>query len=164
MTSADIDSIAHLADHHGDFKHFADLMVKTHAGRFGGTFWAFIEQHTSLADTGGLVVDLGTGPGLLLRDLTTRYDNTSAVGVELQPEMLKVASEVVAEDAVRRRLVEVCLEEAVRRLRVGCLPMYVDRSSLLVGHYGSLDVRGSSDGLWPLDAVRGLRIAYMSHE
>jgi len=106
MTAPDVDSIAHLEDHHGDFKHFANLMVKTHAGRFGGTFWAFVEQHTSLVDKGGVVVDLGTGPGLLLRDLTTRYENTRAVGIEVQPEMLKLAKDVVAEDADRRQLIE----------------------------------------------------------
>ena len=80
---------SHLSAHHGDFSNFADLMVKTHQGRFDSVFWGFLDQYRP--QTVDRVVDLGTGPGLLLPELKVRFPNAHVTGVDAQPEMLKYA-------------------------------------------------------------------------
>lgn len=84
----------HLLAHHRDFKAFAQAMVDSHAGRFDPVFWAFTEKHAP--EQVKRVVDLGTGPGLLLKDLAGRYPDADVIGVDGQPEMLAMAEEVVA--------------------------------------------------------------------
>lgn len=82
----------HLTAHHRDFKAFADAMVQSHAGRFDDVFWGFVRQHAPRDVR--VVVDFGTGPGLLLPDLVTRFPGARAVGVDGQPEMLVRAREL----------------------------------------------------------------------
>jgi SAM-dependent methyltransferase len=90
----------HLSAHHRDFKAFADAMVASHAGRFDETFWGFARQHAPTQVT--RVVDMGTGPGLLLPDLVKRFPGAQAIGVDGQPEMLKKAREIVDENPQTR--------------------------------------------------------------
>lgn len=82
----------HLTAHHRDFKAFADAMVQSHAGRFDDVFWGFVRQHAPSEVK--VVVDFGTGPGLLLPDLVTRFPGSRAIGVDGQPEMLARAREL----------------------------------------------------------------------
>lgn len=91
------DSLAHLQGHHRDFAAFRDVIIQTSAGRFGPLWWGFWAQHVAAAvPEEGTVVDLGTGPALLLPALRERHPRARLVGVEVQPAMLPVAREVVA--------------------------------------------------------------------
>jgi SAM-dependent methyltransferase len=89
VTDAD-SSLEHLLRHHGDFEEFRDLMRDTSAGRFGPIWWGIWEQY--LADRPlDAVMDLGTGPGLLLPMIRRRLPDAAIVGVEVQPAMLQSA-------------------------------------------------------------------------
>ncbi len=84
----------HLLAHHGDFARFVDTMIETTPGRFGAIWWGVWNQHVvppEQAEDRFTIVDLGTGPGLLLPMLRERHPRAELVGVEIQPEMLKVA-------------------------------------------------------------------------
>lgn len=85
----------HLLAHHGDFAAFRDAMIASSAGRFGPIWWGVFEQHVAPSPE-PVVVDLGTGPGLLLEMLRERLPEAQLVGVEVQPEMLQSAHEVAA--------------------------------------------------------------------
>ena len=70
----------------------ADLlqrMVKTHAERFGESFWAFFAARVAPdLPTRPVVVDLGCGPGLVLRDLGERYPAATLYGYDVTPAMV----------------------------------------------------------------------------
>jgi SAM-dependent methyltransferase len=85
---------AHLRAHHRDFASFAAQMVDTHGRRFDRVFWGFVDAYAPVEIA--RVVDLGTGPGLLLADLAARYPTAEIVGVDGQPEMLARARQVEA--------------------------------------------------------------------
>jgi arsenite methyltransferase len=84
-----------LAKHHRDGKAFAQLMRQTFEGRFNDTFWALWEEKIGpyLPDS-GVVLDLGSGPGLFLRALVERYPNIKAYGVECAPYMLEAVEDL----------------------------------------------------------------------
>lgn len=70
----------------------ADLlqrMVGTHAERFGEPFWAYfaarVAPHLPPHPT---IVDLGCGPGLMLRDLGERYPGAILHGYDVTPAMI----------------------------------------------------------------------------
>jgi len=90
----------HLLAHHGDFAAFRDAMIETSAGRFGPIWWGVLEQHIQAAPDAA-VVDLGTGPGLLLEMLRERLPQAQLTGVEIQPEMLQTAREVAGRCGAR---------------------------------------------------------------
>lgn len=90
-----METMQHLMSHHGDFSSFRDAMIETSAGRFGPIWWGVFDQHVDAAPDAS-VVDLGTGPGLLLEMLRDRLPEASLLGVELQPEMLQTAYQVAA--------------------------------------------------------------------
>ncbi len=81
-----------LARHHRDGAAFAQMMKDTFEGRFNETFWVMWEQHIepALSDV-PVILDLGTGPGMLLRALAARYPKVRAIGVECAEYMLEVA-------------------------------------------------------------------------
>lgn len=83
-------SLVHLHAHHGDFEAFRDRMVETSAARFGPIFWGVWDQLVAPAPD-ATVVDLGTGPGLLLPMLRQRVPGGRIIGVEIQPAMLPMA-------------------------------------------------------------------------
>lgn len=83
-------SLQHLSGHHGDFAAFRDLMVETSAGRFGPLWWGVWDQFIHAPET---VVDLGTGPGLLLPMLREKLPRARIIGVDMQPLMLETAQE-----------------------------------------------------------------------
>lgn len=85
----------HLLAHHRDFEAFADAMVQSHQGRFDDVFWGFVRQHAP-ADV-ARVVDLGTGPGLLLPELASHFEGAEVIGVDGQPAMLRRAERLAAE-------------------------------------------------------------------
>jgi SAM-dependent methyltransferase len=82
---------AHLLAHHRDFERFAELMEETFDGRFDAVFWGALEAYGP--EQVRRVLDLGTGPGLLLPVLAERFPEAYVVGVDGQPEMLKRAKQ-----------------------------------------------------------------------
>lgn len=87
-----VETMNHLQEHHGDFAAFRDAMIETSAGRFGPIWWGVFDQHVQLPRDAD-VVDLGTGPGLLLEMLRARFPDAQLTGVEIQPHMLETAHE-----------------------------------------------------------------------
>src|SRR5476651_1224242 len=83
----------HLLAHHRDFEGFVQRMVESHSGRFDPVFWSFFEQYTP--PKANRIVDLGTGPGLLLPELQKRFPQSEIWGVEAQPAMVKRAEQEV---------------------------------------------------------------------
>ncbi len=83
---------AMLAKHHRNGEDFAQLMKDTFAGRFDEAFWrewrAWMEPALSRQP---VIVDLGTGPGVMLRTLKDRYPAARVIGVEAAPYMLAAA-------------------------------------------------------------------------
>jgi SAM-dependent methyltransferase len=68
---------------------FLQRMVATHPERFGPDFWAVFAAHIAPAlPPRPVVVDLGCGPGLFLRDVGERYPQASLYGYDLTPAMI----------------------------------------------------------------------------
>jgi len=65
-------------------------MVKTHPERFGDAYWKFFDAqvapHLPQAPT---MIDLGCGPGLLVRDLGQRYPGATLYGYDVTPAMVE---------------------------------------------------------------------------
>ena len=83
-------TLPHLHAHHGDFTTFRDLMAETAVARFGPIWWGVWEQLVAVRDP-CTVVDLGTGPGVMLRGLRARLPRSRLIGVDVQPVMLEAA-------------------------------------------------------------------------
>ncbi len=84
-----------LARHHRDGAAFAQMMKDTFDGRFNEDFWAMWQQNVepALSDT-PVILDLGTGPGMLLKALAARYPQVRAIGVECADYMLDAADDL----------------------------------------------------------------------
>jgi SAM-dependent methyltransferase len=64
-------------------------MVATHTERFDAPFWAFFDAHVRRRlPPRPVVVDLGCGPGLLLRDLGERCPDSVLHGFDVTPAMI----------------------------------------------------------------------------
>jgi SAM-dependent methyltransferase len=64
-------------------------MLATHAERFGPPFWEFFtEQVAPALPRQPVIVDLGCGPGLLLRDLSARCPEGRLHGYDVTPAMV----------------------------------------------------------------------------
>jgi len=64
-------------------------MVATHTERFGLPFWEFFTTHVPPAlPPEPTIVDLGCGPGLLLRDLSARFPTGRLHGYDVTPAMV----------------------------------------------------------------------------
>lgn len=96
-------SLPHLQRHHRDFASFRDAMIETSATRFGPIWWGVWDQLVR-PPAGATLVDLGTGPGLLLPRQRARHPDARIVGVEVQPAMLAHARGVA--EAAGAELVE----------------------------------------------------------
>jgi SAM-dependent methyltransferase len=68
---------------------FMQRMVKTYGERFGEDFWAFFTAQVAPAlPPRPVMIDLGCGPGLFLRDLGERYPQATLYGYDVTPAML----------------------------------------------------------------------------
>jgi SAM-dependent methyltransferase len=66
-----------------------ERMVKTHPERFGQPFWVFFTaQVAPHLPSRPVMVDLGCGPGLFLRDLGERYPTATLYGYDVTPAMV----------------------------------------------------------------------------
>ncbi len=86
-------SLPHLHSHHGDFAAFRDLMIATSAARFGAVFWGVFDQYIGpkIPISGGVLLDVGCGPGGLFAPLRSRRSSTRIVGIDVQPAMVAAA-------------------------------------------------------------------------
>jgi SAM-dependent methyltransferase len=90
MPSKIEDTRAMLARHHRDGDSFAELMKQTYGNRFNDEFWEIWQRFVAPElGPGSQVLDLGTGPGLFLKDLVSRYPQVQASGVDVAPYMLE---------------------------------------------------------------------------
>jgi len=75
-------------------------MVATHAERFEAAFWAFFGAHVGpRLPPRPVMVDLGCGPGLLLRDLGERCPGAVLHGYDVTPAMIDYARQLTFETA-----------------------------------------------------------------
>lgn len=69
-----------------------ERMLSSHADRFDDLFWSYISEQVTprySAQTGEeIIVDIGCGPGLLLRDFSQRFPNAELHGYDLTPAMI----------------------------------------------------------------------------
>src|SRR5215467_14322235 len=64
-------------------------MVATHADRFGEDYWALFDAHVApRLPSRPVMIDLGCGPGLFLRDLSARYPAATLHGYDVTPAMI----------------------------------------------------------------------------
>jgi SAM-dependent methyltransferase len=75
-------------------------MVATHAERFEAAFWAFFGAHVGpRLPPRAVMVDLGCGPGLLLRDLGERCPGAVLHGYDVTPAMIDYARQLTFKTA-----------------------------------------------------------------
>lgn len=68
---------------------FVQRMVNTYGERFGEDFWACFQEHVAPSlPLRPVIIDLGCGPGLLLRDLGERYPQATLYGYDVTPAMI----------------------------------------------------------------------------
>jgi len=73
-------------------------MIATHGERFEATFWAFFGAHVGTRlPLRPVIVDLGCGPGLLLRDLGERYPGATLYGYDVTPAMIDYGRQLAFE-------------------------------------------------------------------
>jgi SAM-dependent methyltransferase len=64
-------------------------MVNTHPERFGESYWELFEAHVApRLPARPVMIDLGCGPGLCLRDLGERYPAATLYGYDVTPAMI----------------------------------------------------------------------------
>ena len=68
---------------------FVQRMASTYGERFGADFWAFFTDHVAPSlPPRPVIIDLGCGPGLLLRDLGEHYPQATLYGYDVTPAMI----------------------------------------------------------------------------
>src|SRR5256712_8559611 len=71
-------------------------MVETHPERFGQEFWTFFTAHIgSHLPPRPVMIDLGCGPGLFLRDLGGRHPGATLYGYDVTPAMVAYGRQLV---------------------------------------------------------------------
>ena len=64
-------------------------MVATHGERFGAAYWTLFDRHVAPhLPSRPVMIDLGCGPGLLLRDLAAGYPAATLHGYDVTPAMV----------------------------------------------------------------------------
>src|SRR5262247_2008628 len=70
-------------------------MVDTHEVRYGDTFWEFFTSSVEpRLPARSVMIDLGCGPGLFLRDLGERYPGAALHGYDVTPAMIAYGREL----------------------------------------------------------------------
>ncbi len=70
-------------------------MIETHPERFGEAFWAFFAASVAPSlPPRPVILDLGCGPGLLLRDLGERYPAATLYGYDVTAAMIAYGQEL----------------------------------------------------------------------
>lgn len=72
-----------------------ERMISSHDGRFNDTFWNYFDEQVGPGvPENATIVDLGCGPGLLLRDLSRRFPDAVMTGLDITQAMLDYAGTV----------------------------------------------------------------------
>lgn len=67
----------------------AQRMISTHDERFGDAYWALVGAHIAPGlPSRPLIIDLGCGPGLWLRDVGARWPSATLFGYDVTPAMI----------------------------------------------------------------------------
>src|SRR5262245_10921173 len=75
-------------------------MITTHAERFDTRFWNFFAADVApRLPAHPVIIDLGCGPGLLLRDLGERHPGAALHGYDVTPAMIDYARQVAFKPA-----------------------------------------------------------------
>ena len=70
-------------------------MVATHPDRYGDDYWAIFAAHVApLLPPRPVVMDLGCGPGLFLRDVQARCESATIYGYDVTPAMIAHARQL----------------------------------------------------------------------
>jgi SAM-dependent methyltransferase len=70
-------------------------MVATHAERFGESYWQLFDAHVAPhLPARPVMIDLGCGPGLSLRDLGDRYPAATLYGYDVTPAMIAYGQQI----------------------------------------------------------------------
>ena len=86
---------AMLAKHHRDGEAFVQLMKDTYAGRFNDAFWTlWNEKIVPVLSESPVILDLGTGPGMFLKDVRARHPKARAIGVDCAEYMLEANTDL----------------------------------------------------------------------
>ena len=76
---------------------FLQRLVSNHSERFGPDFWAmFTARVAATLPSQPVIVDLGCGPGLFLRDLGERYPQATLFGYDVTPAMIAYGRQLPA--------------------------------------------------------------------
>ena len=89
-------SLAHLERHQRDLDEYRENVRRSVAGRFGPAWWGAWDQHLGALPEEATIVDLGTGPAVLLDLLRARCPSARLIRVELHPALVAMAREVAA--------------------------------------------------------------------
>lgn len=65
---------------------WADLIARSHAERFDNVWWGFVDTYATPHPF--RVVEIGTGPGLLVRDLCERFPDAEIIGIDSRADVL----------------------------------------------------------------------------
>ena len=89
-----------------------DRMMNTYGKVHNSKYWSEIDSIVPREGT-KQILDIGCGPGLLLKESIDRYNVSSAVGIDLSPVMLSKANEVLEpyKSQVEVNLVEQHMQE-----------------------------------------------------
>jgi SAM-dependent methyltransferase len=79
---------------------FLERLVSNYSERFGADFWAMYTAQIALAlPPQPVIIDLGCGPGLFLRDLGERYPQATLLGYDVTPAMIAYGRQLPATGA-----------------------------------------------------------------
>ena len=78
-----------------DMKFLSKMMINTHPMRFRDSFWSIFDEtvkpHLSKEP---VIFDLGTGPGLFLKDMDERFSKAKFYGYDASKVMIKTAQQL----------------------------------------------------------------------
>lgn len=96
----------------GDEIQFMDRMMNTYGKVHNSKYWSEIDSIVPREGT-KQILDIGCGPGLLLKESIDHYNVSNAVGIDLSPVMLSKANEVLEpyKSQVEVNLVEQHMQE-----------------------------------------------------
>jgi SAM-dependent methyltransferase len=81
-------------------EHLLERMVASYPERFDDAYWAFFAAHVAPAlPPRPVVVDLGCGPGLFLRDVGQRHPSATLYGYDVTPAMIAYGQQLACAGA-----------------------------------------------------------------
>ena len=79
---------------------FLQRLVRSHAERYGESFWDFFTTHVSpRLPPRPTIIDLGCGPGLFVQALSERYPQATLYGYDVTPAMIAHGQQLTSNGA-----------------------------------------------------------------